>query len=281
MTSEEAILQYRPLLFSIAYNMLGSASLAEDLVQETFLKFYENRNVQPVHHTKAYLIRTITNLAINQYNQAQYQRTEYPGIWLPEPVFTEQENLPSEKADILEYSTMVMLEKLGPFERAVFILKEVLDYDYEAIARFIDQTVTHCRKLLSRARAKLPRETRSSTDPNEHRQLFHGLMEALQKGDHEKLLQWLNKDVALYSDGGGEKPAATKPVVYANQVTRFLMGIARHNNQEVEIRFSMVNKQLAMEIWLDQQLDGIWFMESREGLIERLYIQRAPGKIYG
>lgn len=281
MPQEENISQFRTLLFSIAYNILGSVTLAEDLVQEAFLKFYEARNQTPVQNIRAYLVKTITNLSINQYREAQYKRTEYPGVWLPEPVVADHQSQDWQQADLLEYGVLTILENLQPYERAVFILKEVVGYDYEAIARVIDQTEAYSRKILSRAKQKVPQVRGQTAEPNEHQKLFKALMEALQKGDHQTLLDLLAEDITLYSDGGYEKSAAVKPVSYPQYVARFLEGIARHNNQSVEVENLEVNDQSAMAIWLGGKLDGLWIMEVENGRIQNIFIQRAPHKLRG
>lgn len=206
MNQSELFSEYRNLLFSIAYNMLGVVEDAEDLVQETYLK-WAKLNVDTIKYHKAFLVKIITNLSINQLNSAKRQRENYIGLWLPEPL-AKDKVIDSFKSVDLYYSLsigmMVLLEKLAPSERAVFLLKEVFSYEYSEIAEIISKSEENCRQIFSRAKRHLGgREKRFQLDVKVHEKMLKQFLNAIDEGSMEGLIGLLREDIVLLADGGG------------------------------------------------------------------------------
>ena len=225
----EAFEQHRPLMFAIAYRMLGTASDAEDIVQEAFLRT-QTANTQDIKSPKAWLTTIVTRLCLDRLKSAREQRETYIGPWLPEPILTSDET-PDEKAEMKESISMaflVLLEKLNPVERAVFLLREVFDYDYAEIAQFVDKSDSACRQIFHRAqqfiRANRPRLALSQ---EAHTKLLESFLWALHSGDVSSLTNVLHEDVVSYGDGGGKAFAAKVPLVGREKVMRFLLGLRK------------------------------------------------------
>jgi RNA polymerase sigma-70 factor (ECF subfamily) len=221
--------ELRPLMFSIAYRMLGSVSEAEDIVQEAFLRFHrETRAGTVVESPKAYLSTVTTRLSIDHLRSARVRRESYVGTWLPEPILTDPESdvaRHAETADSLSMAFLVLLESLTPIERAVFLLREVFDYGYDEIATFVGRSEDNCRQIAVRARrhveAKRPRFEASRKRREELAQRF---FEAVGKGDTDGLMSLLAADVVAYGDGGGKAPAFPRPIHGRERVARVLLG---------------------------------------------------------
>jgi RNA polymerase sigma-70 factor, ECF subfamily len=221
--------ELRPLLFSIAYRMVGSASEAEDIVQEAFLRFHrESAKEAAIESPKAYLSAVTTRLSIDHLRSARVRRESYVGTWLPEPLLTDPESdvaAHAETADSLSMAFLVLLESLSPVERAVFLLREVLDYDYDEIARVVGKSEDNCRQIAVRARrqveSKKPRFEASRKRRDELAQRF---FDAAREGDTKGLIGLLAADVVAYGDGGGKGPALPRPVYGRERVARLLQG---------------------------------------------------------
>ncbi|HEV3474527.1 MAG TPA: RNA polymerase sigma-70 factor [Actinomycetota bacterium] len=219
----------RPLLFSIAYRMVGSASDAEDIVQEAFLRFHrESEKGTKVDSPKAYLSAITTRLAIDHLRSARVRRERYVGTWLPEPVLMDAEPdvaQHAETADSLSMAFLVLLESLSPVERAVFLLHEVFDYGYDEIAAVVGKSEENCRQIAVRARrqveAKKPRFEASRKRREELAQRF---FDAAANGDAKGLVDLLAADVVVYADGGGKGPAFPRPVHGRERAARVLLG---------------------------------------------------------
>ena len=242
--------EYRPLLFSIAYRMLGSASEAEDVVQEAFLRFHrEAGKGTAIESPKAYLSTITTRLSIDQLRSARVRRERYFGTWLPEPVLTEDEPdvAPhAETADSLSMAFLVLLESLSPVERAVFLLREVFDYGYEEIAGVVGKSEDNCRQIAVRARrqveAKKPRFEASRARREE---LAGRFFEAIANEDASALVELLAADAVVYADGGGAGPAFPKPIHGRDRVARVFAATSRRGRElgAVGYRLTSVNGQ--------------------------------------
>ncbi len=229
----ELYAELRPLLFSIAYRMLGTVTEAEDALQEAFLRFH--RAVQDgteVDNPKAYLTTTVTRLALDMLGSARRRRESYVGQWLPEPLLddTLPGNLgPAGRAELAESVSMaflVLLESLNPIERAVFLLREVFGYDFAELARFVDRTEDNCRQILVRARAKVDeRRPRYEPSPRRRAELAERFFAASGRGDLAALKELLAADVRWYADGGGKAPAAARTMIGVDRVLRLLVGL--------------------------------------------------------
>ncbi|HEY4724709.1 MAG TPA: RNA polymerase sigma-70 factor [Actinomycetota bacterium] len=232
MDEDDAYRELRPLLFSIAYRMVGSVSEAEDLVQEAFLRFHRAvSGGEEIASPKAWLSAVTTRLAIDHLRSARARRERYVGAWLPEPLVTGQEPDPAghaETADSLSLAFLVLLERLSPVQRAVFLLHEVFGYGYAEIARLVDRSEEACRQAAVRARRHVEAgRPRFEASRRQREELAARFFAAVERGDTEGLVGLLAGDAVLYGDGGGKAPALTAPVHGAQRVARFLLGLAR------------------------------------------------------
>jgi RNA polymerase sigma-70 factor (ECF subfamily) len=208
MNDKTAIfLEYRALLFSIAYNMLGVVADAEDIVQDTFLKWMEIQSAN-VRQTKSYLVKIVTNKCINYLNSARARREEYFGLWLPEPLLNHNADKTSAKIEsyhALSIGILVLLQKLSPMERAIFLLKEVFAYDYYELAETFEKTEDNCRQILKRAKDNLGKDaSRFEVDMKVHERVLHNFLRAVSEGSMDELVTLLKEDIVLYADGGGK-----------------------------------------------------------------------------
>ena len=249
METGEAYQELRPLLFSIAYRMVGSVSEAEDIVQETFLRFHRAvRAGAQVQSPKAYLSTVTTRLAVNHLRSARVRRERYVGTWLPEPLLTDSAvdaAQHAETADSVSMAFLVLLESLSPVERAVFLLREVFGYPYDQIARVVDKTEDNCRQLAARARRHVEaRKPRFEASRNKREELARRFFAAVEDGDTEGLVGVLAADAVMYGDGGGKAPAVARPVHGRQRVARFLLGLGRQAQQlGVHLRVAAINGQ--------------------------------------
>jgi RNA polymerase sigma-70 factor (ECF subfamily) len=236
--------QNKPLLFSIAYRMTGSVMEAEDAVQEAYLR-WQQASEDEVRSPSAYLSTVVTRLCIDRLRSARVRREQYVGPWLPEPVLGEQAQEIGSKAeleDTLSMAFLVLLESLTPVERAVFLLREVFDYEYAEIASLIGKSEANCRQISRRARQSVAaRRPRFESSPQQEERLLEGFLEASLAGDMESLLALLSEDVTLYSDGGGKTRAALRPIFGADKVARFLSGILTNIPPDFAVRQTRVN----------------------------------------
>ena len=228
---DETYTELRPLMFSIAYRMLGSASEAEDIVQEAFLRFHrETQQGTEVEEPKAFLSTVTTRLSIDHLRSARVRRERYVGTWLPEPLVTETEPdaaRHAETADSLSMGFLMLLENLTPVERAVFLLHEVFGYDYGEIAEVVGKSEDNCRQIAVRARRHVQDgQPRFEASREQREALAQRFFEAAGAGDQEGLLGLLAADVVAYADGGGKGLAFPKPVHGRDKVARLLMGAA-------------------------------------------------------
>jgi RNA polymerase sigma-70 factor, ECF subfamily len=223
MESEQEL---RPYLFAIAYRMLGSVADAEDVVQEAFLR-YHAADVD-AESPKAYLATVTTRLAIDELRSARARREVYPGEWLPEPLVEDEAVRHAETADSLSMTFLHLLEKLSPVERAVFLLREVFDYEYDDVARIVGKSPANCRQILARAHAHI-REGRRRFDVSreERDEVARRFLAAWEAGDTTALVEWLAPDATVYGDGGGKAPSLPAPLVGAERVAKALIGWGR------------------------------------------------------
>jgi RNA polymerase sigma-70 factor (ECF subfamily) len=228
-TKREIVYEHlRPLLFSIAYRMLGSASDAEDIVQEAFLRLHrESRKGTEIESPKAWLSTVATRLAINHEQSARVRRESYVGTWLPEPLLTHEESegaRHAEMADSLSMAFLVLLESLSPVERAAFLLRDVFDYGYDEIARTVGKSEDNCRQLAVRARRQLEaKKPRFEASRREREELSRRFFDAVSVGDADGPLRLLAADVVVYGDGGGKAPSVPRPIFGRDRVLRLFL----------------------------------------------------------
>lgn len=223
--------QLRRLMFSIAYRMLGSVSEAEDVVQEAFLRLHLVQ--EPIASPEAYAATVTTRLAIDQLRSARSRREHYVGTWLPEPlVSTDKDDDPAttvEQAFEVSMAFLVLLERLSPIERAVFVLREVFGYSYHDIAQTVHETEANCRQILRRAHDRIKQgRPRFEASAGRRDDLVEQFFAACSGGDLETLERTLAEDVIFYADGGGKAAAVSSPIHGRSQVARFALGLVRH-----------------------------------------------------
>jgi RNA polymerase sigma-70 factor (ECF subfamily) len=226
----------RPLLFGIAYRMVGTVGDAEDIVQEAFLRLH--RETVEVRSPEAFLTTVTTRLAIDHLRSARVRRETYVGPWLPEPLIAASEEedpaVHAEMADTLSLAFLVLLERLTPQERAAFLLREVFGQPYGEIAQVLDRSEESCRQLVARAKRHIDAERpRFDVDRRRHEEITDRFVQACATGDIEALTAMLAADAVLVSDGGGNFPAARKPVAGAARVAKALAGITRQRAPEL------------------------------------------------
>ena len=217
MTAEDL----RPLMLSIAYRMVGSFSEAEDLVQDAYERLMRESGVE---NERAWLTTVLTRLCIDHLRSARVRREQYPGTWLPEPVIADPAPASALRSESLSLAVLVLLESLSPVERAVFVLREALDYGYDEIAAIVGKTPDNCRQLAVRARRHVD-ERRPRFEPSREQrdELTRRFVAALHEGETEPLVALLAEDAAFYGDGGGKAPAISRPVHGALEVARLLL----------------------------------------------------------
>ena len=217
---------HRGKLFGIAYRMVGTAMDAEDIVQDAWLRY--QKLTTPLDNPMAFLRKVVTNLSLDHLKSARVQREQYIGEWLPEPIATDIA-IPADaltKADNISLAFLVVLETLSPLERAVFILREVFDYDYQEIADILDKSESSCRQIFSRAKKHIhDNRPRFDATPEAHTRLVNHFIKALQEGDITEITNALAEDVTFVSDGGGKVAAATRPLHGRDTILKFLFGL--------------------------------------------------------
>src|ERR687887_2179895 len=218
--------ELRPLLFSIAYRMVSSVSDAEDIVQEAFLRAHA-ADVE-IESPKAYLSAIVTRLSIDHLKSARVRREQYVGEWLPEPLLTDSEPdaaAQAETADSLSMAFLVLLENLTPVERAVFLLREVFDYDYGEIATIVERSEDNCRQLYVRARRHIDEgRPRFEASRQQRDELAERFLAAAQQGNTNALIEMLAADVVVYGDGGGKAPSWPQPIYGRERVAKLMAG---------------------------------------------------------
>ena len=248
--------RYRPLMFSIAYRMLGSVTEAEDIVQNAYLR-YRQMPAGSIASPKAFLSTVVTRLCLNQLQAVRVQRESYLGPWLPEPLLTEDDpGSPTSQAEMLEsisIAFLVLLERLTPVERAVFLLREVFDYPYPEIAEIVGKEEVSCRQIFSRAKKFIASQRSRFTPSTEHhQQLLQQFLEAVEEGDLDGLTQVLASDVTLWTDGGGKvRGAATRSLHGQESVARFVIASQRLIQAVFTAEITEVNGEPAILIRVD------------------------------
>jgi RNA polymerase sigma-70 factor (ECF subfamily) len=265
------------LLTTYAYNILGSFEDAQDVVQDAFLK-YHLVNKEDINDEKAYLTRMVINLAINLKKKLQKTIADYPGEWLPEPVATDGADSQIEKEEILSYSLMVLMEKLNPRQRGVFILKEAFDYEHEEIADVLGISVDNSRQLLNRARRQLQKE-----EVADDRFVKTGdvdkFLQAIQSGDAARVEELLNEDIVAVSDGGGKVSAAINPIVGRHDVAAFIAGIFGKFYSAARIEVGEINHQPALFFYVHGRLSTCQILSFEKERVKNIFFIRNPEKL--
>jgi RNA polymerase sigma-70 factor, ECF subfamily len=283
----EAFEDLRPLMFSIAYRMLSSVSEAEDMVQEAFLRYQQAiRDGVHIASPKAYLSAVVTRLCIDQLRSAPKRREAYVGQWLPEPLLTDLGAVDpaahAEQADSLSMAFLLVLERLTPVERAVFLLHDVFGYGYDEIAGIVGKSEVNCRQLAARARRHMAAEKPRFEASREQRdQLATRFFAAVEDGDLDGLVGMLADDVVVYGDGGGKAPQWTRPVAGADRVARLFAGVGRDLREyELTIERHQVNGQPGGIVRApDGQLVNVFVLDIAGGVVQTVRSVINPDKL--
>jgi RNA polymerase sigma-70 factor (ECF subfamily) len=272
---------HRGRLLGLAYRMLGSRSDAEDVVQDAYVRF---AGAQDVHNAEAFLVTVVTRLCLDRLKSARALREVYVGPWLPEPVF-DAEGLSAEAAtelaDDLSFALLLALDRLSPMERAAFLLHDVFDTPFSEIAAMLGRTEASCRQLASRARRAV-RDNRPAPAqaPDSHARLLQAFNNAVASGNVRHLAELLREDAVAITDGGGRKFAALNPIIGADKVARFFIGLAgKTAGQDVRIEPAMINGAVGALLYLDGELDLTLSMAIDGEKIAAIYIVRNPEKL--
>jgi len=282
----ESFETYRTYLFAIAYRMLGSAMDAEDMVQETYIR-YQAALPETIHSLKAYLTTILTRLCLDQLHLARRKREQYVGPWLPEPILTTEtaETGDPEKRveteESISLAFLVLLEQLQPFERAVFLLREVFGYDFGEIAAMLDKSEAACRRSFSRARLHLrEHRPRFPASRETHQQLLTGYFKAVQTGEIAPLMNMLSEEVTLWADGGGKvKQAALRPIRGRDAVARFSLGTRRFWPENSRVELAEVNGQAALIVRAGEKAFAVMTVDVEQGRIQAIRIVANPEKL--
>lgn len=275
--------RYHGLLFSIAYRMLGLVADAEDMLQDTFIRWQQAAD-SDIRSPKAFLITIVSRLCINHLQSARVQREEYIGQWLPEPFVTDPLNNPLEQVRVDESISMaflVLLERLTPDERAVFLLHEVFDYEYPEIATALGKTEANCRQILRRARGHVGKvRPRFEVSPQEHNDLLGRFLQATGKGEMAGMVALLSKDAVLHSDGGGRATALPNLIQGADSIARAIVhGLRKLVPMERVNRIVQINGGSGVVSYLNGKPYSVLTLDVCDGHIRGIYVVTNPEKL--
>ncbi len=271
---------HRGRLVAIAYGMLGSVMDAEDIVQDAYLR-WSALDAAAIRSPEAYLTTMVTRLSIDRLRSAQRRREHYVGPWLPDPIVAADED-PADvvaTAEHLSMAMMVTLERLNPIERAVFLLRDVFDFDYDEIADVVDKSPANCRQIAARARQRVGDPSRSRPLDDVARGLVETYANAILAGDVDALASILAEDVVLWSDGGGRTRAALHPLAGRERVAKYLVGVARNAPDGVTAQLMRINGELGWLAWDGADPVAAISFEIDEGVVIGLRIVLNPDKL--
>ncbi|MDX3107650.1 RNA polymerase sigma-70 factor [Nonomuraea angiospora] len=276
----EAFVTHRNLLFTLVYEMLGSATDAEDVLQETWLRWV-GVDLGPVLDRRAYLMRIATRQALKRLRTLGRRKESYVGPWLPEPLLTAPDVAEDvELADSVSMAMLLVMETLGPTERAVFVLREVFDLDYEEIAQAVGKSPSAVRQIAHRARSHVSaRRPRGTGSPAEHRAALQAFQRAVETGELQSLLDVLAPDVVALSDGGGIRHALLRPVVGVDNVARLLAVGWWKRDAERSVELVQINGGPGLLVRLDGEIDGVVAVRVENGYVTGAYHVRNPEKL--
>ena len=284
MVDTDTFLEFRPLLFSIAYRMIGSVADAEDAVQETYLRWHRaHQGDDAIRNPKGWLTTTLSRVCLDQLGSARVKREQYVGPWLPEPLAGVTPDIAETAADFesISLAFMVLLEALSPKERAVFLLHDVFSYDFASIAEIVGESEAYCRQLAKRARARMAeRRPRFPADPRRRDQLTAKFKQAVSEGDMPALITLLAEDVTLVSDGGGMVGAARKPIIGRGPVATFLRNVYRLTGRGLELRVESINGQPSLLTLFEGSLFSVATFDFSDETIRNVYIVLNPAKLH-
>jgi RNA polymerase sigma-70 factor (ECF subfamily) len=280
----ERFVLLRPLLFTIAYEILGSTTESDDVLQDSYLR-WAAVDLSGVNDTKAYLARLVTRQALNALRAGARRREDYVGPWLPEPLLLDEQDPSADVvlAESVSMAMLVLLETLGPDERAVFVLRETFGFDYDEIASAVGKSESAVRQIAHRAREHVQarRKRFDPVDPEQNTRIAAEFMAAAAGGDVQAVMAMLAPDVVFTSDSNGKASAARRPVVGADRVARFIVGLVSRGVQVpgVRVELGVCNAAPAVLLYADDQLEGVFTVEIIDGTITNFYAMRNPDKL--
>ncbi|MDR0182383.1 RNA polymerase sigma-70 factor [Lysobacter arvi] len=276
---------HRPRLMALAYRLLGSRSDAEEVVQDAWLRWHQ-ADRDAIRDHEGWLVTATTRLGIDRLRLVRTEREVYPGPWLPEPLTADDSPGPEQHADVagqVSLAFLALLEKLGPEERAAFLLKDVFDHDYAQIAELLGHTEANCRQMVSRARTRVQAErTRFAVAPDTHRRLLERFMHAMHRGDRVSIMALLAADARLISDGGGKVTAVIRPLDGAQRIADLYWAVARRTDDATKVRLGHVNGEPAMLRFHAGRLHSITTISlDADGRITQVLSVLNPDKLRG
>ena len=279
-SATDVFVAHRNLLFTVAYEMLGSAADAEDVLQEVWLRWVKVDMAQ-VQDPRAYLVRITTRQSLNRLRTMGRRKESYVGPWLPEPMLTTPDVAQDvELAESVSMAMLLVLETLSPTERAVFVLREAFDVSYDEIAAAVDKTPAAVRQIAHRARQHVDaRRPRKVVSPSETRAALESLKHAIETGDLQGLLDVLAPEVVMLNDGGGVRQAATRPITGADRVARLIVGGIGKHDVTLTTEPIVVNGNPALALHVDGEFDGIVAIRVENAQVTGLYYVRNPEKL--
>ncbi|WP_046114952.1 RNA polymerase sigma-70 factor [Aquincola tertiaricarbonis] len=272
----------RPRLLGIAYRMLGTRAEAEEVVQDTWLRWHA-ADRPAIDNAEAWLVTSATRIAIDRLRAAKVQRAHYTGFWLPEPQLDDAPASPEqllERADDLSVAFLTLLERLAPPARAAFLLREVFDADYDEVARTLGRSEAACRQLVSRAKAQL-REARPryAVTPEAHLQVMRQFAEAVAQGSFGAMASMLAEEAELVSDGGGKVPSFGKVLAGGRRIAQLYLAARLRHGEAVRVELAVINGQWGLLRFIDGHLESAQSFETDGQRIVRIHVQRNPDKL--
>ncbi|GAB3018633.1 RNA polymerase sigma-70 factor [Mycobacterium bourgelatii] len=272
----------RPLLFTIAYEILGSATESDDVLQDSYLR-WAAVDLSTVRDTKSYLAQLVTRQALNALRAGARRREEYVGPWLPEPILLDEQDPSADVvlAESVSMAMLVLLETLSPDERAIFVLREVFGFDYNEISDAVGKPAPTVRQVAHRAREHVQarRKRFDAVDPQRNAELTAQFLATAASGDVETLMTMLAPDATWMADSNGKVSAARRPIVGADRVARAVSGMMRKGGQGLRVEFVTCNSAPAVLMYLGEQLQGVISVEIIDDKITNFYVMRNPEKL--
>ena len=273
---------HRPRVLGVAYRMLGSLAEAEDVAQEVWLRWHgTDRDI--IENDEAWLVAAATRISIDELRLARRTREQYVGIWLPEPVLTDEPATPEhlhEAANDLSVASLALLQRLAPDARAAFLLHDVFDRDYPEIARILDKSEASCRQIVHRARVRLREERRLHEVPHEtHRQLLQSFTAALDRGDLKTMMALMDRDAQLMGDGGGIVSSFPKPMLGGARIAQLLFAPTLRRRAELRMVPAVFNGRMGLLRYFGTQLESAMSFDTDGERIVQVLVQRNPNKL--
>ncbi|MEI5924179.1 sigma-70 family RNA polymerase sigma factor [Bacillus sp. TD10] len=282
METEQLYETYQPLLFSLAYRILGSVMDAEDIVHDVFISLNNIEDVQSIENMRAYLCKMVTNRSIDKLRSAAHKRNVYVGMWLPEP-FVEEIDDPSESfvmKESISTAYLLLLQQLTGVERIVFILREVFSYDYEEIASIVDKSSVNCRKIFQRARKSILDKPKQSTLSTKKMAAYvEKFVSSLQCGDAQGMLEVLKTDAILKADGGGKATTAIHPIYSADRIIRLFFGIGKKFPPVYNVEYKIVNGAPGVIVKVKSKVTYVLSFTFENEKIANIYMMVNPEKL--